>query len=258
MPRRLTSESIFSEGGLVKISKLHAFSLAVGVLSISYLMAQSVPITPSNTPGFIRNAIDRGPVDPAAIITVNVWLKLHNEQRLDRLAMEQKQKNSPNYHRWITEDQFDADYGPTRQEVDAVSHFLSAQDLTVLSVAENNLYVKAQGSVAAIQKAFHVEIHNFQWNGATYRSNTADPSMAGSERGLIAAVTGLDDFGFQPQAVRPATPDGVIARPTPLLSSPEGFFFEAHCFRPVETDTFSDASNHATYTGNRFGSDITS
>jgi hypothetical protein len=33
-------------------------------------------------------------VDPATVLTVNVWLKLHNEQQLDKLVEQQKQKNS--------------------------------------------------------------------------------------------------------------------------------------------------------------------
>jgi subtilase family serine protease len=136
-----------------------------------------------------------------------------------------------------------------------VSNFLSAKGLTVVSVAENNLYIKAQGSVDDIQKAFNVQIHSYQKTGANYHSNTADPSVNDSSRGLIAAITGLDDYGFQPQVVQAGAAEGVSAwRPA---ASPQGLLFEGQCFRPVETDTFSSTTDLAIYTGNRYGANIT-
>ena len=42
----------------------------------------------------------------------------------------------------------------------------------------------------------------------------------------------------------------------PASVSPKGFFFEAKCFRPVETDVFQDTTTLALYTGNRYGSNI--
>jgi len=212
-----------------------------------------------NTPGFIKKAKDLGPTDPSQVISVTVWLKLHNENKLDQLVSQQYQKNQPNYHKWITQDQFNASFGPTSQQVKSVQNFLTAHNLSVLDIAENNMYVKVQGTVADVQKTFHVQINNFNFKGANYRSNKGDPSVSGPSGGNIAAVTGLDDFGFQPANVRPTDADGNALPFIPLSQiSPAGFFFEGQCFRPVETDTFQDNTTLATYTGNRFGSDINS
>ena len=228
--------------------------VVIALLAASCVFAQPG----ANTPGFIRQALDRGPVDPGTAITVNVWLKLHNEKQLDKLFEDQKQHGSANYHRWINQDQFNAGYGPTSQEVKAISNFLAAHNLTVTFVAENNLYVKAQGSAADIEQTFHVQIHNFALKGASYRSNTGDPSISDAAGGLVAAITGLDDFGFQPNVVRPVTSEGVAAPRTPIVKGPKGLFFEPNCFRPAETDTFTASGVTATYFGTRFGSDISS
>jgi subtilase family serine protease len=228
--------------------------LIVVVFSVNCLFSQSR----SNTPGFIKKAVDQGEIDPATLITVNVWLKLHNQQQLDKLVEGQKQRGSGNYHQWITQDQFNASYGPTSQEVNSVSNFLSAQKLTVLSVAENNMYVKAQGTAAALEKAFHVQIHNYKLNGASYRSNTDDPSTSNAAGGLIAAVTGLDDYGFQPNVVTPLAAEGGAVPINATAALPNGLFFEGQCFRSKETHTFTSGTTTAVYTGNRYGSDITS
>lgn len=145
----------------------------------------------SNTPGFIQKAKDLGPTDPTAVIEVTAWLNLHNENALDGLVKSQHQKGSANYQKWITQAEFNSSFGPTAQEVNAVQNFLAAHKLTVLEVAESNMYVKVQGTVADVQKTFHVQIDKYSFNGQTYRSNKADPSVNGPAGAHIAAVTGL-------------------------------------------------------------------
>jgi len=118
-------------------------TLFVSVALTAGLHASTARI-PNNTPGFVRRATDIGPVDPGNVISVTVWLKLHNENNLHALVQGQYRKGSPNYHRWITQGQFNANYGPTSQQVKSVQNFLTSHGLTVLAVAENNMYIKAQ------------------------------------------------------------------------------------------------------------------
>jgi len=210
-----------------------------------------------NTPGFIQKANDLGAIDPATVIDVTAWLKIHNQNKLDQLVQQQTQKGSPNYHKWISQAQFNAAYSPTSQEVGAVQNFLLAHGLTVLAVGDNNMYVKVEGTADAIEKTFHVQIDSYDLNGVTYRSNKADPSVTDNAGGLIDVVTGLDDYGFQPTSMRPMGPDGAPIAPIPLTSSSNGLFFQSQCFRGVQTVTFTGNGNTATYTGLRYGADIT-
>jgi subtilase family serine protease len=159
--------------------------------------AQSTTIA-KNTPGFIKKATDLGAVDPSTVITVTAWLNLHNQTQLDALVQGQYKKGSSTYHKWITQSQFNSSYGATSQEVNTVKNFLSSNGLTVIAVAEDNAYVKVQGTVGAIQKALHVQIDNYKLNGKNYRSNKSDPTVNGQAGKYIAAITGMDDLGFQP------------------------------------------------------------
>jgi subtilase family serine protease len=229
---------------------------AVVLALLPSALAQNYTIR-GNTPGFIKKAQDKGALDPSTVISVTAWLKLHNQTQLDRLAQSINQKGSANYHKWITADQFAATYGPKAQEVKAVQNFLQAHGLTVLAVAENNAYVKVQGTVGAIEKAFHVQIDNYSLNGLTYFSNTADPTVNGSSGALIAAISGMDNYGFQSHAMRQTNPDGSPINPIPLSSSSNGLFFESQCFRGTQTVTFTNGTDTATYTGERYGADIT-
>src|SRR5947208_6908848 len=113
------------------------FSIAL----CAVLHPHAAPIA-GNPPGFIKKAADLGPLDPNSVINVTVWLQLHNEGKLDSLVKEQKQKGSSNYHKWITQDQFNASFAPTAKELDLVQKFLTSHGLSVQVVAENNMYIR--------------------------------------------------------------------------------------------------------------------
>ena len=236
-------------------------AIALGLLTVvsigcSIVSAQALG---NNTPGFIKNAKDLGEADLGAMMTATVWLKLHNENLLDKLTSDQYNKKSPGFHKWTTQSVFNANFSPTAQEVKAVSNFLSAHGLAVIETAENNFYVKVQGTVADMEKTFHVSIHNYSYKGQTYRSNSADPSVDKTSGGHIAAVTGLDDFGFEPQYKLPTDPQGKPLPMRPVTVTPQGVFFEGQCFRGAQSETFTNAAANTTavYTGNRYGAEIT-
>ncbi len=227
-------------------------------ITLSAVLCAHAGTVASNTPGFIKKAADLGPLDPNSVINVTVWLQLHNEGKLDTLVKEQKQKGSANYHKWITQDQFNATFAPTAKELDSAQKFLTSRGLSVEAIAENNMYIKVQGTVRDMEKAFHVQIDQYKFNGKTYRANKGNPSTDDIPGARIAAITGLDDFGFEPMFARPKDANGKPVPFTPLNKvAPRGLFFEGHPFRPPETHTFTDSTDTATYTGNRYGSDIT-
>jgi len=213
------------------------------------------------TPRFVSTARDLGSEESAAPITIHMWMKLHNVDALKELVREQHDRTSGNYHSWLTREQFHANYAPTGEEVAAVKNFLAAHHLTVLSVGEHNLYVKAQGTVAEVQKAFQVQIHRFEVRGEIYRSNTGDPVLEPAVASMVERVGGLTNYGYQPHLARPLNPEtGQPFPPVDLSVVPNGAFFSANCFRPPQTVALSTdgAVPTAFYAGNRYGSNITS
>src|SRR5438046_8744631 len=101
-------------------------TLSFSITLSAALCAHAAPVS-NNTPGFINKAADLGPLDPNSVINVTVWLQLHNEQKLDTLVKEQKQKRSANYDKSITQDQFNARFATTAKEVDSVQKFLTSR-----------------------------------------------------------------------------------------------------------------------------------
>ena len=206
-------------------------------------------------PGFVAQATDLGPTAATDTITVTVWLSLHNQARLAQLVKDQQTKGNANYHKWLSAADVAAQFSPTAQEVKSVSNYLQAKGLTVVGAAENNAYVEASGTIAQVQQAFKVSIHNFSYHGKVYRSNTANPTVTDASGAHVAAISGLDDYGYQPDL---AAAGGGAPTMTPLSAGTNGVFFAAQCLYGSESHTFTsaDASVTATYIGQRYGADI--
>ena len=238
--------------------------LALTILQVGYVAAQSVNgqgrQIVNNTPRFVWYAENIGPEDPSKLIEVTVWLRLNNQPAFHQLVHQLYQRDSPHYHHWLTPAEFNANFAPKAEEARIVEEFLTGHNLSVLSRSANNLYVRTEGSVRDVENAFHVQIRNFRFAGKTYRANTSDPLIEGPARSLVAAVEGMDDLKFQSHLVRPIDPDtNQPYSPISLGIRTPGLFFEGQCFRPPEVDTFTTLGGLpiATYTGNRYGADIT-
>lgn len=241
-------------GVFCTLAILLAFTLTLGTG-----FAADEIVLANSTPRFVTQAQNLGPEDGSKLITVTLWLQQHNEAALDELARQMYTEGSPNYHRFLTLEQYRANFAPTEQEAAAVSEFLKSRNLNVTAVDRHNHFVSAQGRIADVQTAFHVPINRFSFNGKTYRSNTSDVSIDGPTRALVKAVTGLNDLTFEPDHTAPIDFDtGKAFPPVPLASAgSNGLFYEANCFRKPETVKFTTGGGlpSAIYSGNRYGSD---
>jgi len=236
-------------------------AVACALVSGGYSQSASARVIADSTPGAIRQATDLGPVAPTASIHLTLWLRSQNETTaMDQQVEQLYDKSSPTFHRWLSADAFNAHLAPTSADLAAVQQFALKNHLTISAVGEHNLYVQVQGAVSDVQNAFRVQLHQFQSQGRVFRSNTVDPTIDEPAGSVVAAVSGLSEHFMQPHAVRAADPDtGAVASARPLAAGPNGFFFSPQCLRPPTTQSFSTSGGlpSATYSGNRYGQDIT-
>ncbi|HXY50333.1 MAG TPA: S53 family peptidase [Terriglobales bacterium] len=245
---------------LAGVCQMAALVIGVAVVLVGAAQAQGKHIIANNTPPSLSQAQDLGPEDAAKSIGITVWIRsLTRTAASDKAVEELYDPGSANYHNWLTTRQLDGQ-AATADEAATVQNFLTAHNLAVSAVGEGNHFLKASGTVADLQNAFNVKIHQFRKNGRVFYSNTADPSVDEPAGSLVAAVGGLSESRMHAYSVRPIDPDtGAPLPAVPLNSIPNGFFFSAQCLRPPETVTFTTGGGlpTATYSGNRYGADIT-
>jgi subtilase family serine protease len=250
----------------MKRARLGSAAVALFVLCLataSSLPAQeSTQYTIANSQmGFVSKAPDLGPEDASKQITIYLWLQLRNGEPLSQLVEQLYDPTSASYQKWLTNDQFEANFAPTADDVASVKSFLTAHGLTVLSTGERNLYVRAQGSVEQVQSAFGVQIHRYNVDGKIYRANTTSPVMEGPAGALVSRVGGLSDYRLRSHAARtidPSTGRPVKEARVPT-AAPNGAFYSPYCLQGVDVENFTTdgADPKATYVGNAYGAPAT-
>jgi subtilase family serine protease len=229
---------------------------ALLILSAMPAFAAEGKMVTHNTPRYVTTAKNLGAEDTAKVIEVSIWLQLHNRSEFDALTESLYDRNSPNYRHWLKPKDIATRFGPTANEAKTVRQFFIDHNLTIVKTGPDNFYVRARGSVADVQKAFHVQLNNYQVKDDVVRANVGEPYVEGPAANLVQAVSGLDSTSFEhPLIVRqlsnpiPQTTGAQAAR----AASPETF--SSLCFKTTETETFTENADGefpiATYSGNK-------
>jgi subtilase family serine protease len=214
----------------------------------------------NNTPAYVATVKNLGAENPAKVIEVSVWLQPHNRDQFDALTQSLYERTSPNYHRWLKREDIAARFAPTSQEAEAVRQFLAVHNLQVVKTGPLNFYVRARGTVSDVQKAFQVQLNNYQVGDKVIRANAGDPYIAGVAGALVRAVSGLDTAEFEhPLIARPAilsgtNPSSAVAKTANAASAKTPELFSNQCFTGTETESFStdgDQLPSGKYSGNK-------
>ena len=204
-----------------------------------------------------------GPEDESKTINVTVWLNLHNKAGLDALVQEMYDKNSPNYHKFLTMKEYKEQFAPTEKDMTAVRNFLSAHNMKVMSTDKHNHFVIAQAKVGDAQKAFNTQINKVMVNGAMHSMNASEATVTDAVAApMVAAVQGLSDLSYHAYvsgAVDPETQQPYALTPITSVGA-NGKFFSSDCLRTPELQTFKTNGGFptASYFGYRYGADVVS
>jgi|SRR5579875_2849158 subtilase family serine protease len=131
-----------------------------------------------------------GRIDPQRMLTMTMSLKLRDPQALSRLLSEQQDPSSPNYHRWLTPQQFAARFGPEPAQFKALKDWLKKQGFEVVSSSGQRRTITFRGSAGRAQRVFKTKILTY---GKDSYANVDDPSIPARFADVIGAITGLDN-----------------------------------------------------------------
>ena len=138
-----------------------------------------------NTHPLARPEFDRGPA-PANLPLNRMLLVLSRSQEqeaaLEALLDQQQDKSSPNYHNWLTPEQFGQQFGPADQDIQAVTSWLQTHGFQVNRVSNGRVVIEFSGTASQLQEAFHTEIHKYAVNGEEHWANFDRPADSGGPR----------------------------------------------------------------------------
>jgi subtilase family serine protease len=174
-----------------------------------------------------RAAFDRGAA-PASLPMDHMMLVLtrspQQQAALDALLAQQQDKSSPNYHKWLTPEQFGQQYGPSDQDVQKVTAWLESQGLSVNKVANGRTTIDFSGTAGQVQQAFHTAMHSYVMTDGTQRwANATNPSIPSALATVVGGVASLNNFPRHKMSrtfgvVRKDTKTGKMARLAPQFT----------------------------------------
>jgi hypothetical protein len=150
---------------------------------------------------------DQGAVEGSlqfTYVTLVIAPSPSQQAALDQLLAQQQDRTSPNYHKWLTPEQYASRFGLSQNDVNKIETWLQTQGFTLVRVARARNSVIFSGTAEQIQSAFKTEIHHYSINGEKHIANSTPISVPAALSGVVTGIRGLHDFRLKPMYVRPA------------------------------------------------------
>lgn len=271
----MSMESIRVGRGVYRHRWAAALMIAVAAFGAGSSFAQTVELRdnrPAQATGLSMHAAAARP------LALHVSFKLRNRLALAKLLKDQQDPASPQYHHWITPAQFNAKFGRTPAEVNAVAKWLAHSGLRVIHSSNREMISTA--TVAQAEAAFATRIMTSA-DGARF-SNSVAPQIPARFAKVIGSIEGLDNLrhyvpvvaasnkvrrvsgdtassisqgGRQPNSPMPASPatssgDGFGPQDVwtfydetpPLNGALDGGGVNSDCLAVIEDSDYSDSS----------------
>ena len=236
----------------ISASKLRICAVAFALLAASLVTVSSA--IAQTQPGLVSLGME----NPDKTMDVTIMLNLRNQAQLDALVKQIHDKTSPLYRKFVTREQFVNQFAPTAADSSAVASFLTSQGLKVTYVDKYNFVVRANGSVANIEKAFATKIGAFQSQGERFDQALYTPTISGGVGGKVKGIAGLTTVKARSHAVRPTNVRTGLAIPGVKLTSASikahknGVFFPSDCFEAASPLYLYGHNLQAIYSGNGY------
>lgn len=151
-----------------------------------------------NTHPLARPQYDRGPASASLPMDrMLLVLKSSPEQvaALQTLLAEQTDKTSPNYHKWLTPQEFGEQFGVSDDDLQKITTWLESHGFQSIKTANGRNVIEFSGTAGQVQSAFHTAIHSYVVNGKEHFANSSDPSIPTALTPAVAGVLSLNNFG---------------------------------------------------------------
>jgi len=120
------------------------------------------------------------------------------EAALRSLIENQQSQSSPDYHRWLTPQEFGERFGAAESDITALTQWLLQNRLQVTDVSTGRMFLEFSGTAGDIKAAFGAPIHRFTVNGADHWANISDPTVPAALSPVIAGIDSLHSFRREP------------------------------------------------------------
>ena len=149
-----------------------------------------------------------GPVDPLTAtaqyvgnlalnrkLSLTISFQPNNQGAIQALLADLYDPSSSNYHQWLTPEQWADRFGRSSAEVQQVVDWLVGQGFTIEKAWENRLSITFSGATDVVQRAFNVQIGEFQHpaEARTFFANLQRPTLPAAIDAITISLVGLNN-----------------------------------------------------------------
>src|SRR5467141_1534589 len=142
-------------------------------------------------------ANDRGPVAnnfPMDHMLLQLKRSPEQEKALQQFIDELHTKGSPNFHHWLSAQEFGERFGLAKPDLDAITAWLQSHGFRVNVVYPSGMLIDFSGTAAQVRTALQTEIHYLDVKGERHVGNIGDPRIPAALAPVIAGLVSLHDF----------------------------------------------------------------
>ena len=128
------------------------------------------------------------------------------EAALEQLLDQQQDHASPNYHQWLTPQQFGQLFGASDQDIQTITAWLQSHGFQVAPISNGRTVIEFSGTASQVQEAFHTAIHKYSVRTAVgevedHWANSTNPSIPTALAPVIVGIDTLHNFPRKPMHV---------------------------------------------------------
>jgi subtilase family serine protease len=249
MPLKRKSQALLSVAlACIALLPVGAFAQTVQSRITQAINESQRTVLTGNTHPLAAARFDRGAApESLAMDRMLLVLKRSPAQQaaVEKLVAEQQDRTSPNFHKWLTPEEFGQQFGPSDQDIATVRGWLESHGFVVSAVSKGRQVIEFSGTAGQVAEAFQAPIHEFMVNGEQHVANANDPSIPKAMASVVAGISSLNDF--RPKAMSTIhkshvassglSADASVKRQTTFQSSTDcGVTAVTNCFGLGPTD----------------------
>ena len=146
-------------------------------------------------------ANDRGPVARTLeldYVTLSLAQSAAQQADLDQFLIDQQTPGSPDYHRWLTPEEYADRFGVSEDDLKLIGGWLEGQGLTIRGSAKGRNWIAVSGTAVQMESAFRTELRNYLVDNDVHFANATEPSVPAAIKPLVRGIHGLHDFRMKP------------------------------------------------------------
>ncbi len=143
---------------------------------------------PENDSGLVSDAL------PMEHMLLQLKRSPKQEKALRQFIDELHNESSPNFHHWLTAQEFGERFGLAQADLDAITVWLLSHGFRVNVVYPSGMLIDFSGTAGQVREVFETEIHHLEVKGERHIANMNDPRIPAALASVISGVVSLHDF----------------------------------------------------------------